>query len=258
MAENVNNESFMFYVYYYNKNLKNNIEYIDSNKDSIIYYPIINNVPKHKSLSYYLNINEIYNTDDVLIEMSFNNKYINKNSKLNALGALINDEFIYKNIVIEQQIIFSPSYGKTYYNPDNNDIYYLFEKREIDKYKKYFGYYLVSISNNYINYEKNEINDNKNDIYVKIKLIPYKSNLINDCIEIVNKYEGYLNRISDNKNKDLDSDEQSSPKNSISYKSIIFIIIVIAIIILCFIFRYIRKENIIQKNDYFNKNYLLK
>jgi len=256
MAENVNKETFMFYIYYYNKNIKNNIEYLDSNKDNIIYYPIVFNVPKHKSLSYYLNINDLYKADDILIEMSFNNKYINKNSKLNALGALINDEFIYGNIMNEQQIIFSPSFGKTYYNPDNNNIYYLFEKSEIDKYKKYFGYYIVSISNNYICYEKNDINDNKNDIYVKVKLIPYKATLINDCIEIVNKYDTYIN--SENKNKVINSNQQDSPRNSISYKSLVFIIIVIALIVLCLVFRCIRKKNIIQKSDYFNKNYLLK
>ena len=143
--------TLLFYISYYNKNIRNNIEFIDINKENKIYYPIINNIKNHKSLSYYLNINDLDN-DNLLIEISFNYKYVKDENNVNVLSSLINDEFIYENVINEQQIVFSPLYGKNYYNKNNKNIYILFENNELKKYKNNFGYVLVSIANNYFNF----------------------------------------------------------------------------------------------------------
>ena len=129
--------SFYFYISYYNKNFNNNIEFIDINKENIIFYPIINNIKKHKSLSYYLNINN-FDKDELFIEITFNNKYVKNIENLNVLSALINEEFIYENVIIEQQVVFSPLYGKNYYNEKNKVIYILFKKSDLNKYKSKF------------------------------------------------------------------------------------------------------------------------
>ena len=263
--ENVNKNSFMFYIYFYNKNIKNNIEYLDANKNNIFFYPILYNIQKHKSLSYYLNINNLdlinYSHNDILIEMSFNNVYIKKgsngnyNTNSNAIGALINDEFIYENVINEQQIIFSPIYSKIFHNLNKNKIYFLFKKNETNIYKQNFGYFLISIGNDYFNYNANNFNDNdngnKNEMYIQIKVLEYKESEISDCIEIINKYKP----LQSNKNKnDIISEEKKEEKSFLSFKSLIIFIIIFAVIIFYLTFRCIRKKNIVSVTDYFNKN----
>ena len=257
--DNVNKNSFMFYIYYYNKNIKNNLEVIDSDKSNIIFYPITYNIQKHKSLSYYLNLNnfDLYNNinNDILIEMSFNNEYIknslNDNYNLNALGALINDEFIYENVINEQQIIFSPIYSKVFHNPKNNKIYFLFKRNETNIIKHNFGYYFISIGNEFFNY-----NINKNEMQVQIKVLEYKESELNDCNEVVNKYKPLNSNKNNNNNNDNDiiNGNKKKAKSFLSYKSLIIIIIVFAVISFYLVFRCIRKKNIVRVTDYFNQN----
>ena len=261
--KDVNKNSLMFYIYYYNKNIKNNIEYLDANKNNIIFYPFLNNIQKHKSLSYYLNINNLdlinNSQNDILIEMSFNNEYIkesiNGNYNSNALGALINDEFLYENVINEQQIIFSPIYSKVFHNPNNNKIYFLFKKNETNIYRQNFGYYLISIGNDYFDYNTKNLNDNnkenKNDMFLQIKVLEYKESEIGDCFEIANKYKPLQS--SKNKN-DIISENKKEEKRFLSYKTIIILMIIIAVIIIYLTFRCIRKKNIVSVTDYFNRN----
>ena len=114
--ENVNDKPFLFYITFFFKNSENNLEVINPNKNNAIFYPMINNSPKHKSMAFYFNLNEIKDDNDLLVEVSFNNQYINNNENLNVLGALINDEFIFQNTINEQLFINSPLYAKPYYN----------------------------------------------------------------------------------------------------------------------------------------------
>ena len=254
--DNVNKNSFMFYIYYYNKNIKNNLEVIDSDKNNIIYYPIIYNIQKHKSLSYYLNLNnfDLYHNinNDILIEMSFNNEYIKNslddNYNLNALGALINDEFIYENVINEQQIIFSPIYSKVFHNPKNNKIYFLFKRNETNLIKNNFGYYFISIGNEFFNY-----NINKNEMLVQIKVLEHKESEIIDCNEVVNKYKPLNSNKKNNNDNDIAQNKKES-KSFLSYKSLIIIIIVFVVISFYLVFRCIRKKNIVRVTDYFNQN----
>ena len=244
--------SLLFYISYFNKYYRNNIEMADINKENKIYYPIINNIKNHKSLSYYLNINDLDN-NDFLIEISFNNKYIKDENNLNVLSALINDEFIYENIMNEQQIIFSPLYGNIYYNQNNKNIYVLFDKNELIKYKNNFGYALISISNNYFNYDI-DIDSLENDyyFYVQIKKINFDNNKLNDCIDISNKYSNQKDNIEDNNNDNYKSNNNS---NSFKFniKILVFFIIFLSIIAILLIFRYFQRKNRVQVTDYFNK-----
>ena len=242
--------TFLFYISYFNKYIRNNIESIDLNKDNKIYYPIINNIKNHKSLSYYSNINDIDN-DDLLVEISFNNKYVKDENNLNILSALINDEFIYENMINEQQIIFSPLYGKNYYNKNNKNIYIYFKNNDIKKYKSNFGYALFSISNNYFNYDI-YINENENDkndyLYAQIKLIKNGNDLLNDCIEIINRYSNKIENIDKNDNNNSNKD---STNKSFFCKIVIFVIILIILVVLFIVFRWFRRKNI-QSIDYVN------
>ena len=243
--------SFIFYISYYNKNIRNNIEIIDINKESKIFYPIINNIKNHNSLSYYLNINDVYD-NDLLIEISFNNKYVKDENNLSLLSALINDEFIYQNIINEQQIIFSPSYGKNYYNKENKNIYILFKNDEIKKYKSNFGYALISISNKYFNYDINIEENEENDcfFFVKINIIENNKYNLNDYIEISNKHS---NKIGNNNNNEKNNNYNEDNNSNFSFvkKIIIFIVILFIIIVLFLLFRCIRRKKIVQDTDYF-------
>ena len=242
---------FLFYISYFNKYITNNIEVIDVYKDSKIYYPIINNIKNHKSLSYYLNINDLDNTD-LLVEISFNNKYVKNEDNLNVLSALVNDEIIYENMLNEQQIIFSPLYGKNYYNKNNKNIYVFFEKDELKKYKKNFGYALISISNNYLNYNI-DINGNENDHYLYVQIKAYNDEIskLNDCIEISKKNS--VDSENNEKNNNKNDDNNKIFKHSFTKKIFIAFIIIFLFIIAFLIFRYIRRKNIVQVTDYFNQ-----
>ena len=229
---------------------------IDINKENIIFYPIINKIKQHKSLSYYLNINN-FDKDDLLIEITFNNKYVKKVEHLNILSALINEEFIYENVINEQQVIFSPLYGKNYYNEKNKVIYILFKKNDINKYKSNFGYVLISIINNYFNYEHSNINLNVNYLYVKIKVIPYDSSLLYDCVEINNKYIGKRKEdkiaIERNKNNNINNNEKYK-KRFISNGFIVFFVVLLLIILLLLFIRWIKRKNAINVTNYFIQN----
>ena len=249
MDENVNDNPFLFYIYFYYKNSENNLEVINPNKNNAIFYPIINNIPKHKSLAFYFNLNEIKDNNDLLIEMSFNNQYINDNSNLNVLGALINDEFIYQNTINEQLFINSPLYAKPYYNPDTKRIYYAFKIDEINKFKKNFGYCLISFSNNIINYESN-YNQNKNNIFVEINILPYSEMKLKNSVEIINKYAKPNDDETNNQNKENNKSESSFPT-----AIIIILIIVLILIGLFFVHRFYRKKNIEKMNYYFKNDF---
>lgn len=248
--------SFYFDISYYNKNINNNIEFIDINKENIIFYPIINSIKKHKSLSYYLNINN-FDKDELFIEITFNNKYLKNIENLNVLSALINEEFIYENVINEQQVVFSPLYGKNYYNEKNKVIYILFKKSDINKYKSNFGYVLISIINNYFNYEHSDINLNVNYLYIKIKVISYNSGLLYDCIEINNKFIGErkedvrdmeTNKINVNNNGNYQ-------RKFLSNGVIVFLIVLFAIILLFLFIRWIKRKNAINVTNYFNQDF---
>ena len=248
--------SFYFDISYYNKNINNNIEFIDINKENIIFYPIINNIKKHNSLSYYLNINN-FDKDELFIEITFNNKYVKNIENLNILSGLINEEFIYENVINEQQVVFSPLYGKNYYNEKNKVIYILFKKSDINKYKSNFGYVLISIINNYFNYEHSDINLNVNYLYIKIKVISYNSGLLYDCIEINNKFIGErkedmrdmeTNKINVNNNGNYQ-------RKFLSNGVIVFLIVLFAIILLFLFIRWIKRKNAINVTNYFNQDF---
>ena len=248
--ENVNDKPFLFYAYFYYKNIENNLEAINGNNINTILYPTINNIINHKSLSFYFNLNEIKDNNDLLVEISFNKDYINENEYLNALGALINDEFIFQNIINEQYFIQSPLFSKSYYNSEEKKIYYLFNKNEINKFKKYFSHCLVSFSNNFINYEKKG-EDNMNNFYVEINIIPYNENKLRNSKEIVNKYHNDKNEYND-KNK-----EQKKNKNKSSFPTVllVFLIIFFILVVSYFGLRIYRKKNIARMNDYFNNDF---
>ena len=241
---NVNEESFLFYAHFYYKNSENNLEVIDQNKMNNIFYPMINNIKKHKSLAYYFNLNEIKDNNDLLIEVSFNNENINDNANKNALGALINDEFIFQNTINEQFYIQSPLYSKIFYNEETKQLYYLFNMKEINKFKKNFRYCLISFSNNILNYNKNS-DEKKNNLYVEINIIPFNENKIKNAKEIVNKYH------IENKQQNKDDNQN---KSSFPTGIIIVLIMFFILIVLYLLFRFYRKRNIARMDDYF-KNY---
>ena len=243
--------SFYFYISYYYKNINNNIELIDINKENIIYYPIINNIKSHRSLSYYLNINN-FDKDDLLIEITFNSKYVKNMVHLNVLSALINEEFIYENVINEQQVIFSPLYGKNYYNEKNKAIYILFRKRDINKYKSNFGYALISIINSYFNYGHSNINMNVNYLYVNIKVLPYKSSSLSDCVEINNKFIGKIEE--DMRDIERNNNNENSNNRFISKGAIIFLVLLFIVIISFLFIRWIKRKNAINVENYFNQD----
>ena len=246
MNENVNEKPFLFYAHFFYKNGENNLEVIDHNKINTIFYPMINNIHKHKSLAYYFNLNEIRDNNDLLIEVSFNNENINDNININALGALINDEFIFQNTINEQYYIQSPLYSKIFYNDETKKLYYLFDMKEINKFKKYFGYCLISFSNNIINYEKNYA-EKRNNLYVEINVIPFNENKIKNTKEIVNKYHI--------ENKQQNNDDNQNNKSSFPTGIIIVLIIFFILIVLFLLFRFYRKRNIAKMDDYFKNDF---
>ena len=247
--ENVNDNPFLFYIYFYYKNTENNLEVISLNKNNAIFYPIINNIQNHKSLAYYFNLNEIKDNNDLLIEISFNNEYINDNENLNALGALINDEFIFQNSINEQFFIQSPLYSKSYYNSKTKKIYYLFKMKQINQFKKYFGYCFLSFSNNIFNYE-NAFSQNKNNLFIEINIIPFNEYQLQNANEIINKYPSSNDQQINNNNRD---DNQN--KSSIPTGIIILLIIVCILIFLYIIHRLYRKRNLSKMSDYFNNDF---
>ena len=85
--------------------MKINLEVNDQNKVKTIFYSMINNIYKNKLLIYYFNLNKIKDNNDLLLEVSFKNENINNNIIINALGTLINDEFIFQNTINEQYYI---------------------------------------------------------------------------------------------------------------------------------------------------------
>ena len=245
--ENVNNNFLMFYISYYNKNINYNLEFIDINKNNIIYYPIINNLKNHKSLSYYFNINDSIN-DYLLVKISLNKEYIKKNENLNVVGGLINDEFIYENVISEKQIIFSPLYGKPYFNHEEKIIYILFDNNEINKYKNNFGYGLISIGNNYFDYD--DFNEKNSNFFIEIGIISYNENILNDCSEIINKFSN----VNHNKDEeDINYEDVNKGKSSTSNKTMIILIIFFIIIIAYLFIRWKRKRNVAQMSEFFNK-----
>ena len=198
-------------------------------------------------MAYYFNLNEIKDINDLLIEVSFNNEYINYNSNLNALGALINDEFIFQNTINEQYFIQSPLYSKSYYNSDSKKLYFLFNMNEINKFKKYFSYCFISFSNSIINYEK-IYDQNMNNLFIEITIIPYNENKLRNSKEIVNKYHS-MNNEQNNKNDDKEK------KSSFPTGIIIFLIIVLILIALYLMLRLYRKRSIAKMNDYFRNDF---
>jgi hypothetical protein len=247
MDENVNENPFLFYITFYYKSSDNNLEVINPNKNNIIFYPIINNIQKHKSIAFYLNLNEIKYNNDLLIEVSFNNQYINDNINLNTLSALINDEFIFQNTINEQFFVQSPLHSKSYYDSKEKKIYYLFKMSEVNQFKKYFSYCFISFSNNIINYH-NTYSQN-NNLYVEIDIMPYNEYKLKNSVEIVNKYPSKNNEIN-NKN-----DEKEQNKSSFPTGLIIVLIIVFIIVILFLAHRFYRKKNISRMNDYFKTDF---
>ena len=245
--ENVNENPFLFYITFYYKSSDNNLEVINPNKNNIIFYPIINNIQKHKSIAFYLNLNEIKYNNDLLIEVSFNNQYINDNINLNTLSALINDEFIFQNTINEQFFVQSPLHSKSYYDSKEKKIYYLFKMSEVNQFKKYFSYCFISFSNNIINYH-NTYSQN-NNLYVEIDIMPYNEYKLKNSVEIVNKYPSKNNEIN-NKNNEKEQNKSSFPTGLI-----IVLIIVFIIVILFLAHRFYRKKNISRMNDYFKTDF---
>ena len=193
-------------------------------------------------------MNEIKDINDLLIEVTFNNEYINKNANLNALGALINDEFIFQNAINEQYFIQSPLYSKSYYNSDSQKLYFLFNMKEINKFKNYFSYCFISFSNDIINFEK-IYEQNMNNLFIEITIIPYNENKLRNSREIVNKYHN-INNDQNNKNNDDNQNKSSFPTGII-----IFLIIVFILIFFYLILRSYRKRNIAKMNDYFRNDF---
>ena len=244
--ENVNDKPFLFYINFYYKNSKNNLEVINPNKNNAIFYPIFNNLPKLYSLAYYFNLNEIKVNNDLLVEISFNNQYINSNENLNVLGALINDKFIFQSSINEQLFIHSPLFAKPYYNAETKRIYYVFKNNEIAKFKKNFGYCFISFTNNIINYINN-YNQIRNDFFIEINVLPYDEMKLQNSNEIVNKYSKPNDNII---NKDNKGDNQNK-SSSVPVALIIILIIVFVLVILYLIHRFYRKRNLSKMNDYF-------
>ena len=247
MNENVNDKAFLFYAYFYYKNLENNLEVIEQDKINAIYYPLIN-MQNHQSLAYYFNLNEIKDINDLLIEVTFNNEYINNNVNLNALGALINDEFIFQNTINEQYFIQSPLNSKSYYNSYSNKLYFLFNINEINKFKKYFSYCFISFTSNIINFEK-IYDQTMNNLFIEIAIIPYNENKLRNSKEIVNKYHN-INNDQSNKNNDENQNKSSFPTGII-----IFLIIVFILFVLYLMLRIYRKRSIAKMNDYFRNDF---
>jgi hypothetical protein len=247
MNENVNDKAFLFYAYFYYKNLENNLEVIEQDKINAIYYPLIN-MQNHQSLAYYFNLNEIKDINDLLIEVTFNNEYINNNVNLNALGALINDEFIFQNTINEQYFIQSPLNSKSFYNSYSNKLYFLFNINEINKFKKYFSYCFISFTSNIINFEK-IYDQTMNNLFIEIAIIPYNENKLRNSKEIVNKYHN-INNDQSNKNNDENQNKSSFPTGII-----IFLIIVFILFVLYLMLRIYRKRSIAKMNDYFRNDF---
>ena len=244
--ENVNDKPFLFYINFYYKNSKNNLEVINPNKNNAIFYPIFNNLPKLYSLAYYFNLNEIKVNNDLLVEISFNNQYINSNENLNVLGALINDKFIFQSSINEQLFIHSPLFAKPYYNAETKRIYYVFKNNGIAKFKKNFGYCFISFTNNIINYINN-YNQIRNDFFIEINVLPYDEMKLQNSNEIVNKYSKPNDNII---NKDNKGDNQNK-SSSVPVALIIILIIIFVLVILYLIHRFYRKRNLSKMNDYF-------
>ena len=223
------------------------MENINTNKNNVIYYPIINNIPKHKSLAYYLNLNEINDINDFLVEININKDFFNEKNNLNALGPLINDEFIFQNIINEQLFIQSPLYSKSYYDPIDKKIYFLFKNNDIATFKKYFGYSFISFSNNIFNYDKANNQQKNNNIYIEINVIPYNKNRLKNSVEIKNKYSS--------SNNEYKEDKQETEKSSSNTGLIIFLIIVFILIALFLSFRHIRRRKISERIDYFKNDF---
>ena len=174
---------------------------------------------------------------------------------LNILSALINEEFIYENIINEQQVIFSPLYGKIYYNEKNKAIYILFKKSDLNKYKSNFGYVLISIINDYFNYEHSNINMNVNYLYVKIKVISYNSNLLYDCIEINNKY--IKKRKEDMRDKETNNNNNVNnnyQRKFLSKGVLVFLVVLFALLLLLLFIRWMKRKNAINVINYFNQD----
>jgi hypothetical protein len=237
--ENVNDKPFLFYITFNYKNIENNLEVINPNKNNAIFYPIFNNLPKLYSLAYYFNLNEIKVNNDLLVEISFNNQYINSNENLNVLGALINDKFIFQSSINEQLFIHSPLFAKPYYNAETKRIYYVFKNNEIAKFKKNFGYCFISFTNNIINYINN-YNQIRNDFFIEINVLPYDEMKLQNSNEIVNKYSKPNDNII---NKDNKGDNQNK-SSSVPVALIIILIIVFVLVILYLIHRFYRKRNL--------------
>ena len=248
--ENVNDKPFLFYINFYYKNIENNLEVINPNKNNAIFYPMINNLPKHKSMAYYFNLNEIKDNNDLLVEISFNNQYINTNENLNVLGALINDEFIFQNTINEQLFINSPLYAKPYYNSETKRIYYVFKNSEIAKLKKNFGYCFISFSNNIINYSNN-YNQIRNDFFIEINVMSYNELKLQNSKEIVNKYSKPNDNVINRDNNETNKNKSSS----VPVALIIILIIVFVLFVLYLAYRFYRKRNLSKMNDYFVNDY---
>jgi len=118
--------------------------------------------------------------------------------------------------------------------------------KEINKFKKYFGYCLISFSNNIINYEKNYA-EKRNNLYVEINVIPFNENRIKNSKEIVNKYHI--------ENKQQNNDDNQNNKSSFPTGIIIVLIIFFILIVLFLLFRFYRKRNIAKMDDYFKNDF---
>ena len=242
---NKENKSFLFYIYYYLKNTRDNLFVLNPNKENIISFHNINNISKHKSLFFYFNLNEIqFNENEkIIIQVNIDDKYLNKNEKLNILSSIISDDFIYENTKSEQYIINSPIYGDCYFDKDNNMIYTLFNGTDIKKYIHYFKYALIAISNDYINYKKN------NYLYINIKVLVNvdESNVVKDSKKVINEPIGTEEEINENKGKFIEN--KNNLKNNIIWAVVIFCFFVLICTIRC-----LKKRNIKNTENYFNIN----
>ena len=124
----------------------------------------------------------------------------------------------------------------------------MFDNNEINKYKNNFGYGLISIGNNYFDYD--DFNEKNSNFFIEIGIISYNENILNDCSEIINKF----NNINHNKDEeDINYEDVNKGKSSTSNKTMIILIIFFIIIIAYVFIRWKRKRNVAQMSEFFNK-----
>ena len=100
---------------------------------------------------------------------------------------------------------------------------------------------------NFMSNTTNSNNQQKNNLYIEINIIPYNENKLKNSVEIKNKYSS--------SNKEYKGEKQKIEKSSSNIGLIIFLIIVFILIALFLSFRYIRKRKISERSEYFKNDF---